>query len=262
MILGPLKAGSGVTLEIQKAEFPLLEHSISQNIEPTSQGSEGLAPRDGLEWVVDVAHDHEFPVGFPAAINPDLGLFLNATGFVSAGFPALATEPMAEGVENFRMQTFGQNNSQAGAYHGPEGVVGPVEAQQAITMANLDSPAPQGDDEGFAIGAGSVSLVQELGGPDVVVASNEMDFRSGIANLVDGLQDFVISTQSKVWIVEPEVEDIPEKEKVIGFLGKFQQFTKTSNSLLLCSIGEKMKMRIGHKDGSGLFIVLHWVNLP
>ncbi len=95
-----------------------------------------------------------------------------------------------------------------------------------------------------------------------MVAPDKMDFRSGLVNLVDGLENFVISAQAKMGIVEPEVENIPEKEKMVRFVGHFQQFTKSADPLLLCKIRRKMEMRIGHKDGSGLFIILHWVNVP
>jgi hypothetical protein len=120
-----------------------------------------------------------------------------------------------------------------------------------------DAAVPDSEDFGFAPGAAAVPLVHEARGPHVVVAPDEMDPGARVPDAVEGLQDGVAPFQTEVGIVEPEVEDVPEQDQVIGPPGQFEQFDEAVHPMPLGFIGIQVEMGIGHDDGRRFIRFVH-----
>ena len=61
---------------------------------------------------------------------------------------------------------------------------------------------------------GVVTLMQVLGRPDIVIATNEMQTRTSGADPVETIQQQVIALHDEMGIIKPEIEDIPQQDHV------------------------------------------------
>jgi len=106
-------------------------------------------------------------------------------------------------------------------------------------------------------GRTAVPLVQIPGGPDVVIAADEVDFRPGLTDLVQYVEDPVVPFEAEVGVVEPEFEDVPEEDQVVGPTGQFEQGQEPVEPLLFGRVRIEMEMGVGHEDDRRLTLLIH-----
>ena len=56
-----------------------------------------------------------------------------------------------------------------------------------------------------------------------MIAADEMEMCSGVADFIQGVKKFVVTRQSEMGIVEPEIEDITQQEQVVHTSGRLEE---------------------------------------
>jgi hypothetical protein len=90
-----------------------------------------------------------------------------------------------------------------------------------------------------------------------VIAAHEVDFGARSAHGIERLQDLLVAAQAEVGVVEPEVEDVAEQDKVAGAAGPVAQFKEPLQAPGFGHAGAQVEMRVGHEDDRGLRRVRH-----
>ena len=85
-----------------------------------------------------------------------------------------------------------------------------------------------------------------------MIAADEMDVGAGRPDPVQSLEDGFIPPQPEVGVVEPEIENVAQKDQVVCRAGQIHQLTEALDPADLRCVGMQVEVGIGHKEGTGL----------
>jgi len=243
-----------VPFKSEVSELSILQQAVAKITEPAGQGCQVTRTLTEVELMVYMAHYHQVPISVVVPGEPSLRFGFDTLRFVAGSGAALAAEPGTQCIEKLRVERLGENYSGTGAYNGPERVVGPVEGQESVAVADEYATVSELMDGCVAGSVASIALAEVCCSPDIVVAADEMDGRAGFPNPIQGCKDAVVTLEPEVRVVEPEVEYVPQQEKVVCLVGVLQEPDESIHAMTLGVIRAQMEMAVGDKERNRMLL--------